>query len=39
MNNMLNRVLYQGNRIFDKIRGKLDSRSSEVLIDEELEKQ
>lgn len=38
MTNLLNRVLYQGSRIFDKIRGKLDIRAIEVLIDEELEK-
>jgi len=38
MNNTINRVLHRANKISNKISGKLDSRSIEVLMDEELEK-
>jgi spore maturation protein CgeB len=38
MKNILNRTLHRFNIISDKICGKLDSRSTEVLIDEDLEK-
>ena len=38
MKNILNRALHRSNIISDKICGKLDSRSIEVLMDEDLEK-
>jgi spore maturation protein CgeB len=34
----LNRAVYKGFRFLDRIRGELDNRSAEVLIDEELER-
>ena len=39
MNKMLNMALNKGSRILDRVYSKLDNRSIEVLIDEELEKQ
>lgn len=38
MNKILNIALNKGNRILDRIHGKLDNRSIEVLMDEDLEK-
>ena len=38
MNSVLNRAWHKGFRVLDRIHGKFDNRSIEVLVDEELEK-